>query len=130
MQITNAQNLNNKSANMNKIFYSVVLFAFPSVMAFSSAIDGKWKGTYEAGNGPQDVTVVYKVDGEKVSGYFSSDQGKLEFDNGTITGNEFTYKFILQGYSVTHTCVLAGDKINVKWEAEGFSGEFSLEKSE
>ena len=58
---------------MKRIFGMVILMLLCSILVFSSKFDGKWKGVVQTDSGPFEFTVVYKVEGEKLSGSFISD---------------------------------------------------------
>lgn len=100
-----------------------------ATLALASEIEGKWTGTYETDNGVQDVTVTYKVEGNKISGYFTTDNGRLDINPGKISGDAFEYTFDWQGYTLTHKCKRVGKEIKVAWEVEGYEGEFTLKKA-
>lgn len=112
---------------MTKLFIATCLLWSGFFLVNNSAIAGKWKTTIDTDNGPYSFTVDYKVEGDKLSGTFSSDLGDLDFSGGKITGDEFEYTFDMEGYEIEHKGKLEGEKINVVWKSDALgAGEFTL----
>ena len=82
---------------MIKLLISTLLiFSFHST-SLLDGVAGKWETTIDTEQGPFYFTVVYEVDGTSLSGTFESDLGTLDFDGGTIDGDEFSYSFDMEG---------------------------------
>ena len=113
---------------MKKIIVSVFMLIFCTTMVFASKLDGKWKGTMDTDNGSYDITVIYKVNGEKITGKFISDNGDLEIKNGKVTGDTFEYTYESQDYTISHKGKLVGEEIRITWEVEGYEGDLTLKK--
>ncbi len=112
---------------MTKLFLTSIIFLIGSTASLNSGVAGKWKTTIDTDNGPFSFTVDYKVDGEALSGTFSSEFGDLDFSGGKITGNEFEYTYYMAEYKMNHKGKLEGDKIVVTWIGEGLGeGKFTL----
>jgi len=116
---------------MKKYFISAVMVLFCSTVLFASKVEGKWDASIETDNGPFEFSVIYKVDGDKISGEFTSDYGNLEFGEGKISENEFEYSFDIEGVKNTHKGKLISDnEILIKYSNEnGNEGEFTFKKS-
>ena len=56
-----------------------------------AGIDGDWKITIHSPMGAQNVTLSLKADGDKLSGSMSGPMGSQTFDNGTVTGDSFSF---------------------------------------
>ena len=94
---------------MKKIFTLSVMLIFCISLAFASKIDGKWKGAVETDEGSFYFTVNFKVEGDSLSGRFSSDYGDIDFSGGKVTGDEFEYSFEMEGYIIPQKGKLVSD---------------------
>ena len=113
---------------MKKAFISTIMLLLCSTLVFASKVDGKWGTTIDTDNGPFSFTVVYKVDGEKLSGSFSSDMGDLDFTGGKISGDEFEYSFDIDGYIIKHKGKLVEGEIKIKSSGDYGESEFTMKK--
>jgi hypothetical protein len=116
---------------MKKIFISFAMMILCSTMVFASKVDGKWKASIETDNGTFEFTVVYKVDGEKITGEFFSEYGNLAFGPGKMIGEkEFEYTFDIDYVKNTHKGKLVNDnEILIKSNnANGDEREIKLTK--
>lgn len=101
---------------MKKIFF-VLLFVAGTVTAFAqSKLDGKWKGSAESPNGTFELSYVFKVDGEKLTGALVSDFGETPIENGKIDGKKFSYTLSFNGDMVINVTgeLLKDDEIVTK----------------
>jgi hypothetical protein len=74
-----------------RLILSALVFAV-SVTAVASAqspVAGDWSLSFNTPGGTRDASAVFKVDGEKVTGTISSEQGEIAFA-GTAKGTTFT----------------------------------------
>jgi len=83
---------------MKKIFIPAIVLILFTTLAFTSKIDGNWKGTAkDNGDGdPFYVTLRLKTEGEKVSGWLVSDFGTFEILEGTFDGEELKFSWLMQ----------------------------------
>ena len=94
-------------ANMNKSI-STVLFALVFALSFTisasaqKSIAGEWNATFETPGGPQPLTVIFKLDGEKITGTAKRARGDAAI-TGTIKGDDisFAYSIDYNGNPVT-----------------------------
>lgn len=79
-----------------------------------ATVAGKWNGTLAMDGGPIQVTLDVKLDGKKVSGTISGDQGTYPID-GDFTGDKLTFSLSFDPGSgpltVTFTCTLKDDAL-------------------
>jgi hypothetical protein len=80
-----------------------------------SKIDGKWLGKASSPEGDFELTFIFKVDGDKLTGKNSSSMGDMDLTNGVVNGNDFSFDIDMQGMKLNHKCkYLADDTIEVK----------------
>lgn len=95
---------------MKKVLFTTAMMILCSTLVFASKIDGKWKASIQTENGVFDFSVVYKVDGEKITGEFFSDYGNLAFGPGKMIGSkDFEYTFDIDYVKNTHKGTLIND---------------------
>ena len=107
---------------MKKFFASVIVVLITSTFLFASEVEGKWITTIETENGPFTFSVIYKVEGEKLSGTFYSESGTLDFYDGNISGEEFEYTFYIDSSFFKHQGKLVDGKLVIK--SSGDYGDF------
>jgi hypothetical protein len=69
-------------------------------------LQGKWTGIFMAGDNPIDLSYVFKVDNEKLTGSVASPQGDLAIYDGKTNG---TVKSIGKFYAAGDSIVLNTD---------------------
>ncbi|MDG2167582.1 MAG: hypothetical protein P8L44_06605 [Opitutales bacterium] len=116
---------------MKKYIVTILLILSP-LCAIASKMDGTWKGKVDSSYGLLDMTAVYQVSGEKVSGTITLSLGgqqmENQFDGGSISGDTFEYTYNLQGNSITHKGKFANDN---KMVIDSSSGtEITLTRAE
>lgn len=120
---------------MKKILLTVFIAMIAIVVTNAEGISGKWKTSFEGGQGAMELTFNFKVDGEKLTGSISSEMGDIEISNGKVNGNEFTYEIDAMGNVMKQKGKLDGNVIKITMEmpegapaGEGF--EMVLKKVE
>ncbi|HZU73282.1 MAG TPA: hypothetical protein VE990_10990 [Acidimicrobiales bacterium] len=93
------------------------------------AADGTWNITINSPMGSQAVTLTLATDGNKLTGKASGPQGDLELTDGTVDGDNLTWKASLtQPMPITmeFTATVDGDKISGEAKLGSFgSASFS-----
>lgn len=116
---------------MKKIFILTILTLLCSGVLFATDINGKWKGSLETENGAMELTFVYKVVGEKISGTISTEMGEIIIPEGKITGETFEYVLDVQGSSIKHSGKIINEKeIKIKSSGDYGDSEFTIKKIE
>ena len=62
-----------------------------AVVSAQTDATGRWNMTISTDQGSLPTTLTLQQDGEALSGSMASDQGTVEFDGGTITGNKLAW---------------------------------------
>lgn len=88
------------------VWLVVLLMALAPVLSAQEKLDisGQWTFQVETSAGGGTPTVVFKQDGEKISGHYSGQFGESDF-TGTLKGKAIAFSFTLtvQGQGVTFT---------------------------
>ena len=104
----------------------LALFLLIAAPAFAqTTITGDWDVTVTSPQGPRTTLVTFEQDGEKVSGIFKSEQGRLPFEGGTLTGSDLklTFTITTQGMQlpITLTGKVEGATMAGKADFGGFA---------
>ena len=84
------------------------------------SIDGKWNVELNTPMGIQKIAIVFKVDGETLSGSMGGGMmsGTTEFEGGTVSGDKVSWPLkITQPMSMTLKCTATIDGDNITGEA-------------
>jgi hypothetical protein len=104
----------------------MVLLALSSASAADVA--GKWVAHVAGaqGQGDSEITLVFKVDGEKLTGTINNSQqpGDVELNEGKVSGDEISFSLIRKiadnSIKVIWKGKIAGDEIKFTRTTEGF----------
>jgi len=112
---------------------SVLLFV-PGLASAQTTVAGNWDVTINSPQGANTSLVVFKQDGEKVSGVLKGRGGELPFEGGTLTGNDLKFSFTIntQGMAlpITLTGKVAGDTMTGKADFGGFAeGDWTAKRA-
>ena len=79
------------------------------------SVAGEWDATFNTPGGPQPLKLIFKVEGEKLTGTAKRSRGDVSL-SGTVKGDEITFAYSVDynGNSVTLTFTgkVKGDVIN------------------
>jgi hypothetical protein len=91
---------------------SVLLIALASA-AFALDLNGKWKGTLTTPNGDIDTDMVFKVDGEKLTGTVANMYGEEQITEGVVKGDDVSFIVMAGGgqFRIVYKGKIAGDDI-------------------
>ena len=107
------------------IFWATGLMLAFCLAALAADIDGKWTGQVETQQGAMDITIVFKADGEKLTGTLTNQLGEAAIKDGSIKGDAVAFKVEreFQGtkFTVVYKGKLAGDELKL---TRTFEGEF------
>ncbi len=78
------------------------------VASAQSPVAGDWTLSFNTPGGTRDASAVFKVDGEKVTGTLSSEQGDVAFA-GTTKGTTFNVTMEVNTPNGTFSIALAGE---------------------
>ena len=60
-------------------------------------MSGKWKGNLKNPNGDLETTMVFKVDGEKLTGTVTNMYGEEQISDGVVKGDEISFVILAGG---------------------------------
>ena len=78
-------------------------------------VDGTWNCTMTSPMGAGSVTLTLRTEGSSLSGTLVSDQGTMEFTDGTVDGNELSWTVSVQQpmpIQIETTETIDGDTLN------------------
>jgi hypothetical protein len=100
---------------MTKKSLSAALFLLIAVSsaAFALEINGKWKGNLASPNGDLETTMVFKVDGEKLTGTVTNMYGEEQIAEGSVKGEDVNFIVNAGGgqFKIIYKGKIAGEDI-------------------
>jgi hypothetical protein len=111
-----------------------VLLLMPGRAFAQTSVAGNWDVTINSPQGSNTSLVVFKQDGDKVSGVFKGRAGELPFEGGTLTGNDLKFSFTIntQGMQlpITLTGKVEGETMSGKADFGGFAeGDWTAKRA-
>ena len=101
---------------MKKIL-PVILFLLMASSSFATGIEGTWKAKMPGPDGDMELTFIFKMVEEKLTGAMKSPNGDLEITNTKIDGKEFSFEVSFNDMMIKHKCTLKeDDTISMKVE--------------
>ncbi len=97
-----------------------VLLLLLTALNIASAADfaGKWEYAYTSPNGiPREGVMELTIDGGKVAGSLTSDRGKMMIEDGTVQGDNITFRVVRKAIY---------DEIIVRYEGKLQGGTLKL----
>lgn len=71
-----------------RLAFSALLSAFA---VFAADVNGKWTAEINTNNGPVQVTMQFKAEGETLTGVMSTHMGDLPIKEGKVKGDELSW---------------------------------------
>src|SRR5947207_532001 len=121
---------------MTQCFLLAAMAVLLAMTLTAADVSGKWNAQVPGRNGQtRDTTFNLKADGDKLTGTMTGPQGDIEIKDGTISGNNISFKVNLEfnGNSIVllYKGVVSGDQIKFTREREGAgqTQEFTAQKA-
>jgi hypothetical protein len=113
------------------LLVGLLLMASP---AFAAGVDGDWTGSFDAGQGPIDISYTFKADGAKLTGTTTGPDGmKIPIKDGTIDANKIGFSVDLDfgGTAMTlkYTGVVGADSIALTSDFQGMPFNITVKKA-
>ena len=110
-----------------KIFLATLIAALACTTAFAASVEGKWKATFDTQMGTQNYTYEFHVDGNKVTGTATNDQGQTPIAEGTLDDDTITFvealSFNGNDIRIEYTGKIDGDQIKFTRKVGDFATE-------
>lgn len=95
-------------------------------VAWAADVNGKWTAEVPGRQGTQTNTFTFKVEGGKLTGTVSSQQGDMAIADGKVEGDKISFNIVreIQGNSIkiVYTGNVSGDEIKFTRAFEGAPG--------
>jgi hypothetical protein len=91
-------------------------------LTVSLGLNGKWAGTLKSPDGEEfPINYTLKVDGDKLTGTGTSPDGDIPISDGTVNGNDFSFKVIYNNVAIENngTYYPAADSIGLNVHLNG-----------
>lgn len=103
------------------ILRTLTLGALAAVAVYAADVAGKWSAQVPAREGQtRDATFNFKVDGEKLTGTMSGQQGDIEITDGKVSGDTISFTVTTQRGAQKYTGKVEG--ATIKFTREGGQG--------
>jgi len=76
--------------------------------------DGTWNITMNSPMGAQQATLTLATDGSSLSGKLAGPQGEMDFDGGTVEGNDLAWSITIEqpmAMTIETTATVDGDNL-------------------
>ena len=94
------------------LFTLIFALSFTISASAQKSIAGEWDATFSTPGGPQALKLIFKVDGEKITGTAKRSRGDVAI-SGTIKGDDITFSYSIDyngnPVTITFTGKVKGD---------------------
>ena len=101
-------------------FAFVLALVFAAGASAQKSVAGEWDAVFNTPGGPQSLKLVFKVDGEKLTGTAKRSRGEVQL-TGTIKGEDITFSYTIDYNGNAVTLTFAG-----KVKGDAMSGTVSF----
>lgn len=110
---------------MKKIL-PVILIMIMTSSCFAGGVDGTWKAKLSNDGGDMELTFVFKMVGEKLTGTMTSPNGDIELTNTKIDGKEFSFDISFNDMTIKHKCTLKEDDTIIMKAVDSPMGDMEM----
>lgn len=113
---------------MRQLLQFTLAVALCAAGALAADINGKWTAQMPGrGGDPQEATMTFQVQGDKVTGSVATPRGERPIEDGKISGDDLSFRQTMEfgGNKVTilYKGKVAGDEIKFTRQREGGEGQ-------
>jgi hypothetical protein len=87
----------------------LILFLFVVSSTFAKDIDGTWKASIQGPEGEFELTYVFKVVGDKLTGVMQTPFGDTELSNTKFNNKEFSFDIAFNDMVIKYNCKINDD---------------------
>ena len=118
-----------------KILITAAFLCFVTIcLAAIADLNGKWMGSLKDPDGnDHQIHLVFKVDGDKLTGTAQAEGDPLNIEEGKVNGNDYSFKVTdPQGTSipVNGQYFAAGDSLSLNFEQNGSKFHLTLKRDD
>jgi len=118
-----------------KTLITAALMCFVTVcLAAIADLNGKWLGSLKDPDGnDHPIHLVFKVDGDKLTGTAQADGDPLNIEEGKVNGNDFSFKVTDPSGTIIPVdgkYVTAGDSLSLNFEQGGGKFHITLKRDD
>jgi hypothetical protein len=117
---------------MKKIFLTITILVFCFAMCFAAiaGLTGKWSGKLRTPDGNDiDLTYIFKVDGDKLTGTAISQGIEIPIDSGKVNGNDIKFSLTNpDGVVILHKGKYYGDSVGMDIDFQGMKFHSTLKR--
>jgi hypothetical protein len=107
-------------------YFALAAFA---VVALGADVAGKWTGQVPSRGEASTATFTFKVDGDKLTGSMSGQQGEVALEEGKVSGDKISFSTPGGNAKVRFEGTVAGNEIKMTRTREGGQArEFTLKR--
>ena len=95
---------------------ALLLTAALATSAFALDMNGKWKGTISTQNGDLETSLVFKIDGEKLTGTVTNMYGEEQITEGVVKGDDISFVILAGGgqFKIVYKGKASGEDIKFR----------------
>lgn len=112
-----------KQLLFSSVFVLGLALVFTGVSTAQKTVAGEWDATFNTPGGPQPLKLIFKVDGEKLTGTAKRSRGDVAL-TGTIKGDDITFAYTIDYNGNPVTLTFSG-----KVKGDAMSGSVSFNDS-
>ena len=101
----------------------LALSLLSALLVFGGDVTGKWKASFQAQDGPREVTFTFKVTDGKVTGTAMGPQGEAQITEGKVDGDKISFTVEGGQFKAVMVGTVSGDDLKLS----GQVGERSFE---
>ena len=118
-------------AKIGTLLAGLLLFCVP---AFAAGVDGDWSGSFDAGQGPIQISYSFRTEGSTLTGSTTGPDGsKLAIKDGRVDGDKISFAVDVDmgGNAMTfkYTGVVSADSIALSTDFQGMPINITVKKA-
>lgn len=123
-----------RKAIISTFFAAAIVLVGALVSSAQTSVAGEWDGSFNTPGGPRPIRLIFKVDGEKLTGTVKRSSGEVPL-TGTIKGNAITFEYTINyndnALTLSFGGTVTGDNMSgsMSFGASGEGAEWSAKRT-